>query len=96
MPDAALPDTGVGLDRERWLAPAFIRTPDASYGTRCSTLLIAERHGEGNRAGVGAWLIERQFDAAGLAVSQRRVHWPRWPMSHGETPPVEADALSPA
>lgn len=36
-PDADLPDTGVGLDWERQLAPCFIRTP--SYGTRASSIL---------------------------------------------------------
>lgn len=36
-PDAALPDTGVGLAKERFLATAFI--DGADYGTRVSTLL---------------------------------------------------------
>jgi uncharacterized protein with NRDE domain len=36
--DAELPDTGVGLEWERMLSPAFIITPD--YGTRSSTLLF--------------------------------------------------------
>lgn len=36
--DARLPNTGVGLERERALAPVFIRTPE--YGTRCSTLVF--------------------------------------------------------
>lgn len=35
--DAALPDTGVGLEKERALSPIFIRTP--IYGTRCSTVV---------------------------------------------------------
>lgn len=42
-PDDALPDTGVGLERERMLGPRFIRTP--VYGTRCSTLLFAASDG---------------------------------------------------
>lgn len=33
-----LPNTGVGIERERDLAPALIVTPD--YGTRCSTVLL--------------------------------------------------------
>lgn len=90
--DAALPDTGIGLDRERWLAPAFIRTPDAGYGTRCSTLLIAER----GTGGVQAQLIERQFDADGRALSQRRVRLARWPLLDGATAAVEGAALNPA
>jgi uncharacterized protein with NRDE domain len=35
--DAALPDTGVGLDLERLLAPVFVRG-SAHYGTRASTI----------------------------------------------------------
>lgn len=56
-PDALLPDTGVGLELERTLSPAFVR--GATYGTRCSsvvlvgvdgTLLFAERrHGPQGR-----------------------------------------------
>lgn len=41
--DDELPDTGVGLDRERLLAPIFIASPD--YGTRCSSVLLIDRHG---------------------------------------------------
>ncbi|MEZ4307917.1 MAG: NRDE family protein [Polyangiaceae bacterium] len=49
-PDADLPDTGVGLARERLLSPIFIRMP--GYGTRCTTVLLQER--------TGAWtFIER-------------------------------------
>ncbi len=40
-PDADLPDTGVGLEIERALAPLFIATP--GYGTRSSTALIIGR-----------------------------------------------------
>jgi uncharacterized protein with NRDE domain len=39
--DERLPDTGVGLARERLLAPAFIRAP--GYGTRVSTVVTQER-----------------------------------------------------
>ncbi|MEZ4380852.1 MAG: NRDE family protein [Nannocystaceae bacterium] len=41
--DAQLPDTGVGLARERELAPLFIATP--GYGTRSSTALTIDRDG---------------------------------------------------
>ena len=37
-PDAALPDTGIGLDMERWLSPPFVR--GERYGTRCSTVVL--------------------------------------------------------
>ena len=36
--DADLPDTGVGIDRERVLSSIFIRTP--GYGTRSSTVVL--------------------------------------------------------
>lgn len=41
-PDASLPDTGVGLEMERWLSPPFVR--GERYGTRCSTVVL---EGEG-------------------------------------------------
>jgi uncharacterized protein with NRDE domain len=40
-PAHALPDTGVGADRERVLSASFIATP--TYGTRASTALIVDR-----------------------------------------------------
>jgi len=42
-PDEKLPETGVGLERERILSPAFIET--SGYGTRSSTVLLIERDG---------------------------------------------------
>jgi len=43
VPDAALPETGIGLQRERELSPPFIT--GAHYGTRTSTLLLVGRDG---------------------------------------------------
>jgi len=40
--DEVLPDTGVGIERERVLSPIFIRTPD--YGTRSSTVLLIDNN----------------------------------------------------
>jgi uncharacterized protein with NRDE domain len=42
-PDHELPDTGVGIERERILAPLFIESD--SYGTRSSTALLIHRSG---------------------------------------------------
>lgn len=42
--DENLPETGIGLERERVLSAIFIETP--VYGTRCSTVLLAGRTGE--------------------------------------------------
>jgi len=43
-PDAALPNTGVGIEWERRLASALITGDD--YGTRCSTVLAISAAGE--------------------------------------------------
>ncbi|MBI1919474.1 MAG: NRDE family protein [Geobacter sp.] len=43
-PEGILPDTGVGLERERILSPIFIVSPD--YGTRSSTVILVDREGE--------------------------------------------------
>lgn len=77
-PDAELPDTGVGLARERLLSPRLVRMPDparpggALYGTRCSTVLVREASG-------ATMLIERSITADGCwltPVSHRLTHWP--------------------
>ncbi|MCQ4163336.1 NRDE family protein [Tahibacter harae] len=57
--DADLPDTGVGLEIERFLAPIFIR--GALYGTRASTL--AWRDGQG-----ATGLLERRFGPDGVRL----------------------------
>ena len=41
--DEDLPDTGIGLDKERVLSPIFIRTP--IYGTRSSTRVVSDPNG---------------------------------------------------
>ncbi len=55
-PDAYLPDTGIGLERER--KSSAIRIRDAVYGTRCSTVLIVRNSGD-------AEFHERSFAADG-------------------------------
>lgn len=42
--DDDLPETGVGLERERLLSPLFIKTEN--YGTRCSTVLLIDNDGQ--------------------------------------------------
>lgn len=44
--DRDLPDTGVGIERERVLSPIFIRTP--IYGTRSATIVLIDHKGEGS------------------------------------------------
>ncbi|MBY0432861.1 MAG: NRDE family protein [Cyclobacteriaceae bacterium] len=41
--DDQLPDTGIGLERERALSSMFIKTPN--YGSRCSTVMLADHQG---------------------------------------------------
>lgn len=43
--DDCLPHTGVGIEMERNLSPAFIALPQMGYGTRSSTIVVQE----GNR-----------------------------------------------
>jgi uncharacterized protein with NRDE domain len=81
--DAALPDTGIGLERERWLAPAFIHMPDGRYGTRNSTVLVGVRR----RTGWQLTLTERTFDADGAACTTRRADW-AWRGAGGAMPEV--------
>lgn len=74
-PDDCLPATGVPLEVERQLSAAFIRTPDQNYGTRCSTIIIAERA----RRRLVTHVFERTFTpGSGLALMRQSVlkDWP--------------------
>jgi uncharacterized protein with NRDE domain len=62
--DEDLPDTGVGIELERLLAPVFIR--GESYGTRASTLVYAQ-------AGGGMILHERRFGPGGTPSGEARL-----------------------
>jgi uncharacterized protein with NRDE domain len=42
-PDDQLPETGIGLERERALSSMFIKT--TGYGTRCSTVILVDHQG---------------------------------------------------
>lgn len=55
-PDAELPETGIPLERERILSPAFIHSPD--YGTRASSIIRVNVH--------SAEFVERSFDTNGF------------------------------
>ncbi len=55
-PDTELPDTGVGLERERLLSPAFIR--GEHYGTRASTIVAMGHDDTG-------MIVERRFGPNG-------------------------------
>lgn len=53
-PDQLLPDTGVGIERERSLSSIFVTLDE--FGTRCSTVILIDRD---NRM----TFLERSFDA---------------------------------
>jgi len=61
--DHELPDTGIGIDRERLLSSPFI--VGDTYGTRSSTVLLIDRLGV-------AHFIERTFDPQGQATGEVR------------------------
>lgn len=77
-PDDELPQTGVSIEWERILSPAFIRTPDGSYGTRCSTLVITERV---NKRLV-THVFERTYSVGAKMALLRRVTLKNWPPRH--------------
>jgi uncharacterized protein with NRDE domain len=59
--ESALPDTGIGLELEKFLAPVFIRGNE--YGTRASTLAYAQDGG-------AVTLCERRFGPRGFAEGE--------------------------
>ena len=65
------------------LSPIFIATPDGRYGTRCSTVVLGERLGDGWQLKV----IERTHDRAGSAAQNRQVTLQHWPQ-RGRRPPI--------
>ena len=56
--DDLLPDTGIGIEWERRLAPIFIKADE--YGTRCSTVLNIDRNNKVS-------FSERSYDSNGRA-----------------------------
>jgi uncharacterized protein with NRDE domain len=65
--DHHLPDTGVGLEFERLLAPRFILSHE--YGTRVSTVLSVPVAGDLS-------FIEKSFDASGACSGRVRYDFP--------------------
>jgi uncharacterized protein with NRDE domain len=66
-PDEALPDTGVGIERERALSSLFIVSPE--YGTRASTVLLVARDGR-------ALFVERRVTPGRAEMEERRFELP--------------------
>jgi uncharacterized protein with NRDE domain len=65
-PDAALPDTGVGVELERVLSPVFVR--GARYGTRATTLIALSRAG-------GGIIEEHRFGPNGVEQGRTALHF---------------------
>ena len=91
-PDDELPATGIDRELERVLSPAFIRTADGSYGTRCSTVVVTERV----RRQLVTHVFERTFTQEPGVALLRRARLADWPpryadRSHG---PVEVSAVA--
>lgn len=61
--DENLPDTGIGLERERALSSMFIKT--SGYGTRCSTVILVDKKDN-------ALFSERVFDLTTFQHSERK------------------------
>lgn len=61
-PDNKLPDTGVGLERERMLSSMFIKSP--GYGTRCSTVVLIDNSNH-------VKFSERVYDLQSFAFTQK-------------------------
>lgn len=77
--DLALPDTGVGHERERILSPAMIFAPELGYGTRASTIVVVRRDGR-------VVFVERSWapDAGRLrSAGERRVRFRLLPEAAG-------------
>ncbi len=64
--DNLLPETGVGLERERMLSPLFIENEE--YGTRSSTVILVNRNGQVS-------FTERVFDYPLTTVSTQNFNF---------------------
>jgi uncharacterized protein with NRDE domain len=61
-PQELLPDTGVGLERERALSAMFIKSP--GYGTRCSTVVLVDQQDN-------LFFAERVYDLTTFEYSKK-------------------------
>lgn len=68
IPSGALPDTGVGLEAERALAPVFVHWPAQGYGTRSSTVVVGD--------GVRMHWLERRFGAEAQTLGEAEISAP--------------------
>ena len=69
-PDSELPDTGVGIERERFLSSPFIKGQD--YGTRATTIVSISHTGE-------ILVTEQSYGPNGEKLDHRQFRWQRSP-----------------
>ncbi|HEX4510241.1 MAG TPA: NRDE family protein, partial [Burkholderiaceae bacterium] len=89
-PDAALPTTGIPHELERVLSPAFVRTPDGRYGTRCATVIVTERV----RRRLVTHVMERTYTPGAAVALMRRVRLADWPPRYATNPQVEVSPIA--
>ena len=65
-PDSLLPDTGVGLEKERFLSSIFLQ--DQVYGTRSTAVLLFDRHN-------AVSFYERTYDYKGNTTNELSVSY---------------------
>lgn len=63
-PDDLLPDTGIGIERERFLSSAFI--VGENYGTRASTVILVDHEDR-------TLIAERRFGPGGVPAGETRL-----------------------
>lgn len=83
--DEEIPDTGLPADWERALSAPFV--VHGRYGTRSSTVLLAEHHGR-------TVVIERRFDASGTLQAATRLDFDVHGGSGGRTHARGADVAA--
>lgn len=64
--DEQLPETGVGVEMERFLSPMFISNP--SYGTRATTVVTVDRQGQ-------CRVTEQNYLPEGVPSERQEFHW---------------------
>ena len=86
-PEHELPSTGIDRERERMLSPAFIRSPDARYGTRCSTVIITEKV----KRQLVTHVFERSFTPGPGVALLRKAMLRDWPPRYADRPTLSAE-----
>jgi len=65
-PDEQLPDTGIGLERERALSSMFIKA--GNYGSRCTTVVLVDQSDH-------VTFAERVYDTVTFRYQSQEFHF---------------------